>query len=119
MGGGDVASFARAISAALDGVPAGAALVQVREKDLDGRALLAFARAAVDVAHARGALVLVNDRADVALAAGADGVHVPEHSLAIAEARALLGPAAIIGASRHAAVDAVAAARAGADLVVL
>ena len=113
---GDADAFGAAIARALAGVPRGSALVQVREKDLPGGPLVAHARAAVAAARPRGALVLVNDRIDVALAADADGVHLPEAGLAVAEARALLPRGAIVGASRH---DAVAAAACDADLVVL
>ena len=78
-----------------DAARAGADLVQVREKDLDGGALLAFVRAVM----ATGVRVVVNDRVDVALAAGAYGVHLPERGLAIADARAL--GATFVGVSRH------------------
>lgn len=113
---GDADAFGAAIARALAGVPHGAAIVQVREKDLPGGPLLAHAQAAVAAARPRGALVLINDRVDVALAADADGVHLPEAGLAIADARALLPRGAIIGASRH---DPVVAAACDADLVVL
>ena len=103
------------LAAMLDAVPPGAALVQVREKDLGGRALLALVEDVVAIARPRGAAVLVNDRLDVALAAGADGVHLPEAGLAVADARAL-APGAIVGCARHTAADAAAC---GADLVVL
>src|SRR5580692_2697514 len=76
---------------------AGIGAVQVREKDLDGGPLLALARAAV----ATGVAVIVNDRLDVALAAGARGVHLPERGLSIADARALAPPGFVIGCSRH------------------
>ena len=78
-----------------DAARAGADLVQVREKDLDGGALLAFVRAVM----ATGVRVIVNDRVDVALATGAYGVHLPERGLAIADARAL--GATFVGVSRH------------------
>ena len=78
-----------------DAARVGADLVQVREKDLDGGALLAFVRAVM----ATGVRVVVNDRVDVALAAGAYGVHLPERGLSIADARAL--GATFIGVSRH------------------
>lgn len=74
---------------------AGADFIQVREKDLDGGPLLAFVRAVM----ATGVPVIVNDRVDVALAAGAFGVHLPERGLAIADARAL--GARFVGVSRH------------------
>ena len=101
------AAFGDAIERALRGCPPGSVLVQVREKDLDGAALLEL----VTIAR-RYARVLVNDRVDVALAANAVGVHLPEHGLAVAEARALFE--GIIGVSRHAPdLDS------GADLVQL
>lgn len=83
--------------------------VQVREKDLDGRELLALTRAIMET----GVEVWVNDRVDVALAAGAHGVHLPEHGMSIEDAR-LLG-ALNVGVSRHTR-EGVLAAR-GATLV--
>lgn len=111
---GDWAAIADAFGAAVARVAAPGVLVQVREKDLDGGPLLALASAAI----ATGARVAVNDRVDVALAAGAHGVHLPERGLAIATAREIAGSCAIsVGASRH-SLDGVRAA-ASADLVQL
>ena len=77
------------------------ALLQLRAKGLaDGR-FLELARAAVAAAHEQGARLVVNDRPDVALLAGADGVHVGQDDVSPADARAVLGPAAIIGFSTH------------------
>lgn len=84
--------------------------VQVRAKDLDGGAVLAMTRALI----ATGVEVWVNDRLDVALAAGAFGVHLPEHGLAVDDARALA--TLQVGCSRHSASAAIAC---GADLVQL
>jgi thiamine-phosphate pyrophosphorylase len=89
-------------------------IVQVREKQLEGGALFALVTRVI----AMGARVLVNDRVDVALAAGAWGVQLPERGMAIAEARAI-APRLVIGASRHSVEGAISAARDGADLVVL
>src|SRR5688572_28667241 len=77
-------AFGRAIECAVAGCPRGSILVQVREKDLDGGALLHLVRAAQPFAP-----VVVNDRLDVALAAGAHGVHLPERGLPVADARTL------------------------------
>lgn len=63
--------------------------------------------------------VLVNDRADIARATGAHGVHLPADGLPIAAARTLVGPAALVGRSTHAPDDARRAAADGADYVVL
>lgn len=118
---GDWPAIAQGFAAAIARILAPGVLVQVREKDLDGGPLLLLVRAAL----ATGASIAVNDRLDVALAAGAHGVHLPEHGLPIPTARALLpgadGAAAsfLIGASRHSIEGAHAAARAGADLVQL
>jgi len=108
-----------AVARALAGVPPGGAVVQLREKDLPARALLHLARALLDVVHERRCPLLVNDRIDVALAASADGVHLPEAGLPIAVARRLSHPGPfLIGMSVHGADAAGAAARDGADLVV-
>jgi thiamine-phosphate pyrophosphorylase len=91
------AAFSRAIAHAVAGCTRGSILVQIREKDLDGGPLLHLVRAAQPFAP-----TIVNDRLDVALAANADGVHLPERGLPLADARAL-APSLLIGVSRHAA----------------
>ena len=106
------------VAAALAGVGAAGAVVQLREKDLGTRDLLALARRLLEVTRPRHCPLLVNDRVDIALAAGADGVHLPERSFDIATARALGGPGFLIGASTHSASAARDAAGAGADLIV-
>jgi thiamine-phosphate pyrophosphorylase len=103
------------VAAALAGVPPGGAWVQLREKDLDGGALLALARALAPVVRARDGRLFVNDRLDVALAAGADGVHLPENGFDVATARRL-APGLLVGASTH---TRAAAAASTADLVLL
>jgi thiamine-phosphate pyrophosphorylase len=98
-------------------VRGGADWVQVREKDLDGAPLLALVREVI--AAVRGAnptaLVLVNRRVDVALAAGAGGAHLGFDALPLAEARALLGSNVLLGVSAHGADEVAAAASAGAS----
>lgn len=105
-----------AIDAAL---AAGIDAIQLRDKRAGGSALLAAARALRARTRAHGARLLVNDRIDVALAAGADGVHLPEASFPIVAARRLLGPDAWIGRSTHGTEAALRAATDGADYVVL
>jgi thiamine-phosphate pyrophosphorylase len=90
-------------------VDAGLPAVQLREKDLPGRPLLALAERLRRVTAERGALLFVNDRLDVARAVGADGVHLGEESFPVEVARALV-PQALIGASVHAVADAAASA---------
>lgn len=101
--------YSAAIERAVRGCPPGSVLVQIREKGLDGGTLLDLVRIA-----RRYARVIVNDRVDVALAADAQAVHLPEAGLAVADARALF--AGVIGVSRH---DPAAIASTGADLVHL
>lgn len=77
----------------------GATLVQLRDKRSETRAMVETARAVKAALAPFGVPLLVNDRVDVALAAGADGVHVGPTDMAIEDARRLLGPKAIIGFS--------------------
>ena len=98
--------------AALVGLPPGRAAIHLREKDLGGAALLALARELAAVCRRHGQLLVVNDRLDVALAADADGVHLPSAGVPPADARRLVGPDRLVGVSCHSAAD-VARARAG------
>lgn len=80
-------------------VRGGVTLVQVREPGLGTRDLFALTQAVQDVLVGTGVPVVVNDRVDVALAVGADGVHVGQGDLPAAVARQLLGPRALVGLS--------------------
>ena len=93
--GWDVAHLATAF---LDG---GARVIQLRAKQLSSAAFLEHADALVRAAATCGAVVIVNDRADVARLAGAAGVHVGQEDLPPAAARGLLGPDAMVGYSTH------------------
>lgn len=119
----DPRAFGAAIGRALTGAPGGTVAIQVREKDLGGADLVAYSRAALDVARRCGAPVSINDRLDVALALGADGVHLPETGLPVAVARAVADQRGRrdlwIGASRHRIEDARAAFAEGATWVQL
>jgi thiamine-phosphate pyrophosphorylase len=101
-----------AVRAALDG---GVDLLQLRDRTLDDDGIRRVAERWRELAHAAGARFVLNDRPDLAAAAGADGVHVGQEDIAPAEARALLGPGALIGASTHAPEQ---GARAAADAAV-
>jgi thiamine-phosphate pyrophosphorylase len=92
---------------------AGVDLIQIRERDLDGGALSALVRAAVDAASGTDARIVVNDRLDVALAAGAAGVHLRAASFAAADVRQLSPPGFIVGRSVHNEEEAAAAEAAG------
>jgi len=78
---------------------AGIRIVQVREKEGTARRALEIALGLRAVTRERGALLLVNDRLDLAIAADADGVHLGQDDLPVATARAILGPDALIGLS--------------------
>jgi thiamine-phosphate pyrophosphorylase len=79
----------------------GARFLQLRAKTLSGDALLATASAVVQLAHHQQARVIINDRADIARLAGADGVHVGQEDLPATAIRELLGDAAELGLSTH------------------
>lgn len=97
----------------------GARLVQLREKRLSPREFFRQAEEAVAVARSRGARVIVNDRADIALAVGADGVHLGQDDLAPDAARRLLGKAAVVGFSTHNVEQAIRAASMPVDYVAV
>jgi thiamine-phosphate pyrophosphorylase len=97
---------------------AGLRAVQLREKDLGAGELARLARVLRASTAEHGALLIVNDRVDVALAVGADAVQRTAVSLSIADIRAVAGARLRIGASVHARDEAVAAAEAGADWIV-
>jgi thiamine-phosphate pyrophosphorylase len=80
-------------------VAGGASMVQLREKTASTREFVELARAVLGVTRPRGVPLLINDRLDVALAAGADGVHVGQDDMHPRDVRALLGPEALIGLS--------------------
>jgi thiamine-phosphate pyrophosphorylase len=79
----------------------GARFLQIRAKSLAGAAFLDLASRIREIAHAAGAILIVNDRADIARLSGADGVHVGQDDLTVAAARAIVGPGAVIGLSTH------------------
>jgi thiamine-phosphate pyrophosphorylase len=100
-----------AARAARDGVE----LIQIRAKELSGRALTELVRGAVAVA---GSNVLVNTRTDVALACGAGGVHLPARSMAPNTVRRITPSGFLIGVSCHTIEELQAAEREGADFAV-
>jgi thiamine-phosphate pyrophosphorylase len=106
-----------AVAAAVLG--AGVRVLQLRLKHTSDRPALALARAVVALARDSGAVVLINDRVDLALLAGAHGVHLGDDDLPLAEARQVLGPAALIGATTRSLAQIEAARAAGADHVGL
>ena len=94
-------------------------LIQVREKDLETRPLLELLQATVALACGLGPRVVVNDRLDVALAAGAHGVHLSGRSMSAEAVRRAVPPDFWIGVSCHSAEDVWAAEKGGADYALL
>ena len=109
----DLLAAARAV------IEGGAGVLQLRLKHHSDRSALALCHRVVALARPLGARVLVNDRVDLALLSGADGVHLGEEDLPVAQARALLGPSALIGATTRSLAQIQAAAADGADHVGL
>jgi thiamine-phosphate pyrophosphorylase len=106
---GDVlASAARAVR---DGIE----MIQIREKDLTARELLDLVCRIRDLAAGTKTRILVNDRLDIALEAGIDGVHLPGNGLPPDRVRPLVK---LLGVSTHSVEEAAAAERAGADFIV-
>jgi len=103
-----------AVEAALRG---GVRAVQVREKDLSARELHELASRMRDITHRYSAKLFVNDRADVALAVGADGVHLGGHSMPVRAVRELVGERLMVGVSCHGMEGALAAEEDGADFI--
>jgi len=97
------------------GLAGGVQAVQLREKDLGARELLGLARRLRDLTSRHGAKLLINDRVDIALASGADGVHLGVASLPPGEARRILGNDRLIGCSTHGMEQLAAAIAGGAD----
>jgi len=95
----------------------GARILQLRLKDYPSRDLLTIATAIAVLCRERGALFIVNDRADIARLAGADGVHVGQDDLPLAAARMIVGDNMIVGVSTHSVEQARAAESGGADYI--
>ena len=112
----DIAAFAALLGDALSAAPV--ACLQLRLKDVRDDDILAAAAALLRVARRHDVHFLINDRPDLALKAGADGVHVGQGDASYAEARKILGPDRTVGVTCHASYHlAIEAAEAGADYV--
>ena len=93
---GDLTSFLDSI------LDAGVDIVQLREKDAEAGDLLRWSAEFRAAADRHGALFVINDRPDLAVAAGADGVHVGQNDLPVSWARRVVGPEVLVGLSTHA-----------------
>lgn len=110
--------FARLIGLVQAAVQARIDLIQIREKQLSARTLHYLAMRAVEITRGSATRLLVNDRADIALASGADGVHLTSTSLDATVVRRTFGSDLLIGVSTHSLEEAAAARRGGADFAV-
>lgn len=108
----DGEALLRQVESAIRG---GAGVVQLREKHLEEAAFLEEARRFTALCRRLGAVSIINDSVEIALASGADGVHVGQGDLEAGRARALLGPGKILGVSAHSRSEARRAREAGAD----
>ena len=106
------ASLSWAVKEALTG---GITLLQLREKNLTDREMLQEAQELLPLCHRHGVPLIINDRVQGAMAAGADGVHLGQEDMSPREARAILGPDAIIGVSARTVGSAQRAEQEGAD----
>jgi thiamine-phosphate pyrophosphorylase len=96
--GESAAAFEKLVRTLVD---AGVGMIQLRAKQLDDRDLVARARLLRDITRGSSSLAIINDRADVAAIASADGVHLGQEDLSVKDARAILGPRPLIGVSTH------------------
>lgn len=94
---------------------AGADVIQLRDKRLDDRELLARARKLREITVATGVLFIVNDRPDLAVLCRADGVHIGQEELSVKDARTIVGPKVLVGVSTHSIEQARQAVLDGAD----
>ncbi len=120
-----ISSFERSGSAksirqtARGAIAGGADAIQLRQKDVSDNILLAMAAELRELTDETNRLFIVNDRPDIAAIVGADGVHLGQRDLPVADARRLLRPGAIVGKSTHTPAQAVAAVNEGADYVAI
>ncbi|MEK6790400.1 MAG: thiamine phosphate synthase [Deltaproteobacteria bacterium] len=108
------AHLRKQVRAALD---AGVRLVQLREKQLEGGALLCLARSLREITTEYGASLIINDRVDIALLSGADGVHLGQSGFSPRDARKITGSDKLIGVSTHSLEEALVAQDEGADFI--
>ena len=107
------------LSVLAQALKAGSPSIQLRERDLCAKELLALAEEIRQLAASRGHHVIINDRLDVALSLEGVGVHLRSNSLPVSVARRLVGPHRLLGISVHSVSEAVQAEAGGADYIVL
>ena len=107
------------VGAIAQALEAGVRMVQLREKDLGSRELLSLAKSIRELTMKFDALLLINDRVDIALLSGADGVHLGQDGFSPLDARKVLGGKRLIGVSAHGVNEALIAQGEGADFITL
>jgi thiamine-phosphate pyrophosphorylase len=115
VAGDDAAACEHAFALAVELAEAGCSLLQLRAKTLGAGPMTELARRMVEALHPSGTLLIVNDRADVAAASGAAGVHVGDEDLPVEAVRRVVGRDAIVGFSTHSVEEAARASSCGAD----
>ncbi|MDT8068920.1 MAG: thiamine phosphate synthase [Terriglobia bacterium] len=100
---------------ALAALAGGARIIQFRDKEISDEEFAAIAQRLLQLTRKHNALLIINDRVEVALAIGADGVHVGQHDLAFAEVKRISCPGMIIGISATDYSEAISLASSGAD----
>ncbi|MCL2601541.1 MAG: thiamine phosphate synthase [Treponema sp.] len=100
-----------------EAIEGGVGIVQLREKTASSREFYEIARAALAITKARGVPLVVNDRLDIALAAGVDGVHVGQTDLPLSAVKRIAGSKLFVGVSAGTVTDAIAAENDGADYI--
>jgi thiamine-phosphate pyrophosphorylase len=100
-----------------EAIQGGADIVQLREKNKSKRELLKMAKELKKLTAKYNVPFIVNDHLDIALAVDADGIHIGQDDLPLAEARQIMGPDKIIGISTHALEEAIEAEKNGADYI--
>lgn len=98
-------------------IDGGATIIQIRDKKSSSREFFQSAKECVAYARERGVRIIINDRADIAMTAGADGVHCGQDDLSPSHVRRLLGDRAVIGYSTHTLSQAVEAAKLPVDYI--
>jgi thiamine-phosphate pyrophosphorylase len=100
-------------------IAGGVSIIQIREKSLGSRPFLEKASRLMQIAKSAGVPVLINDRVDIALAVGADGVHIGQNDLPLEIVRRIIGQGAVIGVSVSSVEEAHLAENGGADYIAV